>query len=169
MGHLNCLAGTTYPILSKFSFNFDFFPWLLEVHCCSLAGGVLRPAALPPAPAVRRNRARALIPYRDSDADFGTRLSPSLARAGPTRRLVVRHTRHRRSRCRGPGGRTRLRPRALPGSAPAPALPRTALFGPGSPAPSVPQGIRGLCGAGACRDWERLQASELPLIDPRVP
>lgn len=33
---------------------------------------------------MRRNRARALIPYRDSD--FGTRLPLSLARAGPTRR-----------------------------------------------------------------------------------
>lgn len=150
-GHLSCLAGNTYPSLNKFSFNFDFF------HGCWRFTAVLWPAEccalqrFPQRCAVRRNRARALIPCRDSDADFGTRLPLSLARAGPTRR-VRRGVAHTAPPLPLPGPRTRLQPlppaqsrcptaRERLGPRPCPG---TALFWPGlPPALSLAQGIRG--------------------------
>lgn len=92
-----------------------------------------------------------LIPCRDSDADFGTRLPLSLARAGPTRR-VRRGVAHTAPPLPLPGARTRLQPlppaqsrcptaRERLGPRPCPG---TALFWPGlPPALSLAQGIRG--------------------------
>lgn len=109
-------------------------------ECCALQ-------RFPQRCAVRRNRARALI-ASCCHSDFGSRLSPTLARASPTRaRRGAAHTAPLRgdgpapappsapSRCWAP------RPRPCPARlccAGSPALPGSALLCRGSPAPSPP-------------------------------